>query len=101
MPRLPIDSHMVPTADLEQNQAGAQGTFFQEQLGIKSTRKYFFAPVDLAHAEAVYRDAEKVEYSDEDEVSLLEIPANSESELFYSLGTSNAIRSLAKAYRGQ
>ncbi|KAG5350387.1 hypothetical protein C0989_011253 [Termitomyces sp. Mn162] len=61
---------MSPTSVLEENKVGAEGTFYQAQLRLKPTRNHFFAPVDLVHAEAVHRDAETVEYSDEEEVSL-------------------------------
>ncbi|KAG6860618.1 hypothetical protein C0995_009373 [Termitomyces sp. Mi166 len=63
----PLD--MTPTTDLEQNklEVGEEGTFYQAQLGLKPTRKHFFAPIDLAYAEAVHRDAETVKYSDEEE----------------------------------
>ncbi|KAH0578448.1 hypothetical protein H2248_003594 [Termitomyces sp. 'cryptogamus'] len=58
---------MSPTSVLEENKVGAEGTFYQAQLRLKPTRNHFFAPVDLVHAEAVHRDAETVEYSDEEE----------------------------------
>ncbi|KAG6840846.1 hypothetical protein C0991_003793 [Blastosporella zonata] len=52
--------------DLEETKLG-EGTFYQTQLGLKPTRKHFFAPIDSTYAEAVNRDAETVEYTDEEE----------------------------------
>ncbi|KAG6826188.1 hypothetical protein H0H87_007716, partial [Tephrocybe sp. NHM501043] len=60
----------VPLAygtDLEESKPDAKGIFYQAQLGFKLKRKHFFAPIDSAYADAVHRDAETVEYTEEEE----------------------------------
>lgn len=55
-------------SDLE-SKGGAEvdGTFHQAQLGFKSKRKHFFAPIDSAYADAVHRDAAAIEYTEDEE----------------------------------
>ncbi|KAG5636315.1 hypothetical protein H0H81_008429 [Sphagnurus paluster] len=51
----------------EEKNVDAQGTFHQSQLGLKAKRKHFFAPTDQSYADAVHRDAETVEFTEEEE----------------------------------
>ncbi|KAG6810719.1 hypothetical protein H0H92_010601 [Tricholoma furcatifolium] len=43
------------------------GTFHQEQLGFKPTRRHIFAPWDSAYADAVHQDAATVHYTEQEE----------------------------------
>jgi len=45
-----------------------EGTSHQSELGPKAKRKHFFAPLDPAHADAVNKDAELVEFTEDEEV---------------------------------
>lgn len=53
-------------------QVSSEGTFFQEQVGRKPKRKHFFSPLDSALAEAVHKDAGQVDYTDAEEVRILD-----------------------------
>ncbi|KAF8065095.1 MFS general substrate transporter [Lyophyllum atratum] len=48
-------------------EGAVDGTYNQAQLGFKAKRKHFFAPIDAGYADAVHRDAETVEYTEEEE----------------------------------
>ncbi|KZT28221.1 MFS general substrate transporter [Neolentinus lepideus HHB14362 ss-1] len=48
-------------------QANSDGTFHQSQLGTKAKRKHFFSPLDPSYAEAVHKDAESVDFTQEEE----------------------------------
>jgi len=45
-----------------------EGTSHQSELGPKAKRKHFFAPLDPAYADAVNKDAEFVEFTEDEEV---------------------------------
>jgi hypothetical protein len=45
-----------------------EGTYHQRQLGSKARRKTIFSPLDHEYAEAVNRDAAKVEFTEAEEV---------------------------------
>ncbi|KAF7292812.1 MFS general substrate transporter [Mycena indigotica] len=44
-----------------------EGTYYQSQLGPKAKRAHFFSPLDQAYADACHRDAETVEFTEEEE----------------------------------
>lgn len=67
--RLDLDVEKVQVEEREQEKANAEGTMYQSQLGEKAIRKHFFSPLDPAFAEAVHKDAEGVQYTEEEEVS--------------------------------
>jgi len=46
----------------------AEGTYHQVAIGAQPKRKHFFSPLDPAYADAVHKDAETVEYTEEEEV---------------------------------
>lgn len=59
-----IQSHV------ERNQENVDGTMHQNALGPKPARKHFFSPLDSTYADAVHRDAETVDFTPEEDVSL-------------------------------
>lgn len=65
--RLDLDVEKVQVEEREQEKANAEGTMYQSQLGEKAIRKHFFSPLDPAFAEAVHKDAEGVQYTEEEE----------------------------------
>ena len=68
--RLDLDVEKVQVEEREQEKANAEGTLYQSHLGgEKAIRKHFFSPLDPAFAEAVHKDAEGVQYTEEEEVS--------------------------------
>lgn len=46
----------------------SEGTFHQAQVAGIAKRKHFFSPPDASLAEAVNRDADNVEFTEEEEV---------------------------------
>jgi len=46
----------------------SEGTYHQLALGAQPKRKHFFSPLDPAYADAVHKDAEAVEYTEDEEV---------------------------------
>lgn len=58
------------TEDCRVEEANADGTHYQSQLGEKLRRRNFFSPLDTTVADAVHKDAEFVEYTEEEERSV-------------------------------
>lgn len=56
-----------PSSDDDQVQK-EEGTYHQAQFDFKVKRKHFFSPLDASYAEAVHRDAERVQFTPEEEV---------------------------------
>ncbi|KAF7319362.1 MFS general substrate transporter [Mycena chlorophos] len=49
------------------NSHNRDGTYYQSLLGPKAKRAHFFSPLDKAYSDACHRDAETVEYTEEEE----------------------------------
>ncbi|OCH88702.1 MFS general substrate transporter [Obba rivulosa] len=67
---LEASSETNSTKDVEgisDEQGLAEGSFYQEQVGKKPRRKHFFSPLDGVLAEAVHKDATRVEYTEAEE----------------------------------
>lgn len=63
------DSHSPDEVEKTSSQhTNKEGTLYQSELGPKAHRKHFFSPLDPAHSDAVHRDAESVEYTEDEEV---------------------------------
>ncbi|OJT07696.1 hypothetical protein TRAPUB_1437 [Trametes pubescens] len=52
-----------------QDSALSEGTFHQAQVAGIAERKHFFSPPDASLAEAVNRDADNVEFTEDEEVN--------------------------------
>ncbi|PPQ92545.1 hypothetical protein CVT25_010378 [Psilocybe cyanescens] len=62
------DSHSPDEIEKTRSQhTNKEGILHQSELGPKAHRKHFFSPLDPAYADAVNRDAESVEYTQDEE----------------------------------
>jgi len=48
----------------------AEGNYYQSQLGPKPKRAHFFSPLDATYSDACHKDAETVEYTEEEEAAV-------------------------------
>lgn len=65
----PRPSEKVEDGPVVKDSALAEGTFHQARVSGRPERKHFFSPPDASLADAVNRDADNVEFTDEEEVS--------------------------------
>ncbi|KAI0357778.1 MFS general substrate transporter [Trametes cingulata] len=63
----PLPSEKVEEGPVVKDSALAEGTFHQSQVAGRAERKHFFSPPDAALAEAVNKDADNVEFTEEEE----------------------------------
>ena len=69
MSSLPEESKQsIEEAEKVLDYPNKEGTSHQSELGPKAKRKHFFAPLDPAYADAVNKDAEFVEFTEDEEV---------------------------------
>lgn len=64
---MPMDERDAEKVSPDSGTSNQEGTFHQSQLGPKAKR-HFFSPLDLSYADAVHKDAETVNYSEDEEV---------------------------------
>ncbi|EMD37054.1 hypothetical protein CERSUDRAFT_114954 [Gelatoporia subvermispora B] len=65
---IPSESASLKDIEAVSDERGlAEGTFYQAQVGKKAKRKHFFSPLDPALAEAVHKDALRVDYTEAEE----------------------------------
>lgn len=67
-PSVRIDEGKIEEGPSVRDSAFADGTYHQSQVGDKPVRRHFFSPPDGALADAVNRDADEVEFTEEEEV---------------------------------